>query len=143
MIAKGEYNETLRTCFEKQHRGCESNVMTHFLCGTEDFCRSGSEKAVQRAKFNMLHNYASIGLTEHLDLYLKILKKRLPKYFRLSRQLNREKANQNGKLLAMVDDGLKAEIKRANFADYQVYEYAKNLFKRQLKACKIRMKQRL
>ena len=138
MIAAGEYNETLRECFEKQHRGCENNVMTHFLCGDESFCSTGSEKAIQRAKYNMLHYFAAIGLTEHLDLYLKVLRKRLPKYFRLSQHLSREKWSGNAKLSATVPEDLKAKIKTANFADYQIYEYAKYLFKRQLEACKIR-----
>ena len=138
MKASGEFNETLHECFEKQHRGCESNVMTHFLCGYEPFCNKGSEKAIQRAKHNMLHHYSAIGLTENLDLYLKILRKRLPKYFRLSRKLPVEKSSKNEDFFSSVSEELKAKIKQANFADYQVYEYAKYLFKKQLTACKIR-----
>ena len=138
MKAAGEYNETLRECFVRQHRGCENNVMTHFFCGKEPFCNTGSEKAIQRAKYNMLHYYSAIGLTEKLDLYLKILKKRLPKYFRMSRVLPREKSSKNGKFFATVTEELKARIKNANFADYQIYEYARYLFNKQLEACKLR-----
>ena len=138
MKAAGEYNETLRECFARQHRGCENNVMTHFFCGKEPFCNTGSEKAIQRAKHNMLHYYSAIGLTEKLDLYLKILKKRLPKYFRMSRVLPREKSSKNGKFFATVSEELKARIKNANFADYQIYEYAIYLFDKQLEACKLR-----
>lgn len=138
MVASGEFNETLRNCFEKQHRGCESNVMTHFFCGIEDFCSTGSEKAIQRAKYNMLHYYAAIGLTENLDLYLKILKKRLPKYFRISiRHLRKEKSSKRKGSLESVSEDVKAMIKQGNFADYQIYEYAKYIFKKQLEECKI------
>ena len=137
MKAAGEYNETLSDCFENQHRGCENNVMTHFLCGDAPFCNTGSEKAIQKAKYNMLHYYTAIGLTENLDLYLKILHKRLPKYFRISRTLPREKTSRNRNFMGTISEELKARIKHANFADYQIYEYAKYLFNRQLKACNI------
>ncbi len=138
MIKSGYINETLEQCIEKQHRGCESNVMTHFFCGTEPYCSTGSAEAVKKAKYNMLHRYAAIGLLERLDEYLKILKLRLPKFFPSSRRtLTREKANEHssGISLKMIN-----HIKTLNRADYEIYEYAEELFEKQLEACKERLR---
>ncbi|XP_065070442.1 uncharacterized protein LOC135695312 [Rhopilema esculentum] len=138
MMETGEFNETLSECFEKQHRGCENNVMTRFFCGEEALCENGTAKAVELAKYNMKHFYAAIGLTEHFNLYLKLLRKRLPKYFRLSQFVPHEKPGvYDGATARKVPSKLKERIKKANAADYEIYQYARTLFYGQLKACGI------
>ena len=138
MMETGEFNETLSECFEKQHRGCENNVMTRFFCGDEALCEKGTAKAVELAKYNMKHYYAAIGLTENFNLYLKLLRKRLPRYFRLSQFIPHEKpGGYDGATVRKVPSKLKERIKKANAADYEIYHYARTLFYEQLKACGI------
>ena len=137
MRKNGEQNETLEECFELQHRGCESNMMTRFFCGNAEFCKTGSREAIKRAKSNMMHHFAAIGLVDHLDLYLEILRKRLPHFFRIKRSLSHVKANNKKGYLGKVPPGVKAKLKHANFADYEIYKYAKEMFWKQVKACSL------
>ena len=138
MKRTGELNETLIECFEKQHRGCEDNVMTHFFCGNAPYCRTGSTAAVKTAKHNMKHYYAAIGLVDKMDDYLEILRKRLPRFFPDSKRVfGNEKKSENGEYKSGISQAIKNKLKIANAADYEIYEYAKELFERQLKACKI------
>merc|ERR1712043_18825 len=81
MKRAGLWNETLLDCVMKEHRGCESNVMTRFFCGVKPFCKTGSKRALNLAKSNIRRYYAAIGLQENLNLFLEILKKRLPFFF--------------------------------------------------------------
>ena len=141
MRKNGELNETLIECLERQHRGCESNMMTRFFCGNAEFCKTGSQEAIERAKSNMLHRFAAIGLVEQLDLYLKILKKRLPHFFRIKRSLSHVKANNEKGYLKKVPPDVKVKLSLANFADNEIYEYAKDIFWKQVKACSLDVEQ--
>eukprot|EP00794_Sanderia_malayensis_P018016 gene18016-19818_t len=140
MIKSGQINETLDECFAKQHRGCESNTMTHFFCGKAAYCRTGSARAIRTAKYNMLHFYAAIGLTDHMSEFLEILKLRLPRFFPASKRgLGYEKQNNDEKYRSGIAQWILDKIKAANKADYEIYEYAKELFQKQVKACKIKL----
>ena len=136
MIESGEYNETLEECFHRQHKGCQSNVLTRFFCGEQPFCRRGSGNALAQAKENIKRYYASVGLVEHFDVYLQILHKRLPHFFKhLS-----DSEYKSAKITPAYDrESVSAEtielIRAANHADIQLYEYIKKLFWEQAKNC--------
>lgn len=138
MILSGEFNETIEQCFEKQGQGCKHNVITRFFCGTEDFCKNDAQKALERAKENILNHYAAVGLLEHFHLTLKIIQRRLP-YFLPVVPIDPEemRLNEGRKKLSSlsVSDEMIDKIKRANWADVELYEFVTQLFWKQAQTC--------
>ena len=136
MIKSGEYNETLEECFERQRKGCQNNIMTRFLCGPEPFCKTGSGEALARAVENVSRRYAVVGLLEHYDVYLKILHKRLPKFFpRYEEQKYNITKVTPTYAMKNVSNKTIESIRKANWADIQLYKHIYNLFWKQAKAC--------
>ena len=140
MIESGEINDTIEQCFEKQGQGCKYNVMTRFFCGTEHFCKSDAQKALVRAKEHIVNHYAAIGLLEHFHLTLKLLQRRLPYFFPVvpgdpSDMKVNEGMSRNQS--CVVSDEMMDKIKRANWADIELYEFVKQIFWRQVRACGI------
>lgn len=46
-------------------------------------CRNpGSQWALEKAKFNILHNYLLVGVTEELGDFIAVLEAALPRFFR-------------------------------------------------------------
>lgn len=140
MIDSGEFYETIEQCFEKQGQGCKYNVITRFFCGTESFCKSDAKKALERAKENILNHYATVGLLEHFHLSLKIIQRRLPYFLPvvpeepLHMKLNEGKKKFNS---SSVSKEMIEKIKRANWADMELYEFVTEMFWKQVKACGI------
>ena len=131
----GLWNETLLECVRHQHRGCEDNVMTRFVCGVPKFCKIGSAKALKRAKRNLLNYYAVVGVLEEIDVFLKMLNKRLPSFFVRSHQtLPKAKRNALKSELSISPDVLDL-IRNRNHADIELYEFAKVVFKKQKALC--------
>ena len=140
MIESGEFNETIEQCFEKQGQGCKHNVMTRFFCGNEVFCKNDARKALDRAKENILNHYATVGLLEHFHLTLKIVQRRLPYFFPIVPEEPADmKLNEGRRKLtsSSVSGEMIEKIKRANWADMELYEFVKQLFWRQVQACGI------
>ena len=138
MKRDGLWNESLIHCINNEHRGCESNVMTRFLCGTKTICKTGSKKALKLAKRNVKRYYAAIGLQEHLSLFLDILKLILPDYFnygnnKLSRVKQNNERNNHDNIPVKVMD----IIRKKNSADINLYNVLKNRFWTQLKRCRM------
>ena len=132
----GYMNESLLSCVEQQHRGCEDNVMTHFICGTSKFCNTGSKRALKQAKYNMKTYYAAVGVLEKIDTFLKVLRKRFPSMTLDSVQLHHDKGNSNDKNF-VVDDSTREFIKIRNKADIELYKFALMLHEKQVKSCGI------
>lgn len=140
MIESGEFNETIEQCFEKQGQGCKHNVMTRFFCGTEVFCKNDTRKALDRAKGNILKHYATVGLLEYFHLTLKIIQRRLPFFLPVVPEEPTDmKLNEGSKKLnsSSVSEEMIEKIKRANWADMELYEFVKQIFWRQVQACGI------
>lgn len=140
MIESGEFNETIEQCFEKQGQGCKHNVMTRFSCGTEVFCKNDARKALDRAKLNILNHYATVGLLEYFHLTLKIIQRRLPFFLPVVPEEPTDmKLNEGSKKLnsSSVSEEMIEKIKRANWADMELYEFVKQIFWRQVQACGI------
>ena len=139
MIKSGEWNETIEECFEKQGQGCIPNVMTRFFCGTEDYCKNDARRALERAKENILHHYAVVGLLEHFQVTLKILQRRLP-YFvpvvpKSPTDLRVNKGVKSNEV--SVSEELISKIKQANWADVELYDFIKDIFWKKVQACGI------
>ena len=133
----GQWNETLVDCLQNQHRGCEDNVMTRFLCGVPKFCNTGSAKALNRAKRNLVKYYAAVGILEEVDVFLKMLKKRLPFFFVRSHQtLSNAKKNTSKQDSRVSQDVLKL-IRDRNVADIELYEFAKDVFMKRKDLCSL------
>lgn len=130
----GQWKESLAECIKQQHRGCEDNVMTRFLCGTPSYCKTGSEKALKRAKYNMRTFYGAIGTLENIQVFLKILRKRFPTIFTAEFPLMHDKQNSNNKT-SSIDTKLHNIIEHRNQADIALYKYALLRQKAQVKAC--------
>ena len=137
-MKSGEINDTLAECFEKQGQGCKTNVMTRFFCGPDVFCKSGSKRAFEKAKQSILKHYLVVGLSEHLNLYLKVLHTRLPFFFPFVpnvahfRMKLGEKFNSSSVPAELIE-----KIKQANKADVELYQFIEQLFWRQVRACGI------
>jgi len=134
----GQWNENLLDCVRNQHRGCEDNVMTHFICGTKPFCNSGTLKALKRAKKNLRKFYASVGVLEEHEDFLRILNKRLPSFFVkfISKTLNRSKTNSVPK--SNISKSVLDMIRDRNRADLELYQFAKSLQSAQSRKCGFR-----
>lgn len=137
MIDSGEWNETIEECFEKQSQGCRRNVMTRFFCGTDRFCKSDAPNALIKAKENILQHYAVVGLLEHFQLTLKILQRRLPFFVPVvPRNPSELRVNEGvrGKNVSVSEEMI-SKIKRANWADMELYGFIKEIFWKQARAC--------
>lgn len=133
-----EFNETLEECIKNQHKGCESNVMTRFFCGTHSYCRTGSEKALRRAMYNIKHYYGVVGLLEQYDAYLHVLHRRLPRFFTWIKSPSNARIKSNPSYDIMnVSNKVKHILKVANWADVKLYEFVQERFTKQAKSCDI------
>ena len=133
-----EFNETLEECFIKQHKGCESNVMTRFFCGVHSFCKTGSAKALERAIYNIKHFYGVVGLLEQYGAYIHMLHKRFPNFFPAIKSPNSARIKSNPNYNANdVSDDLKQMLIKANWADIKLYEFIEQNFRKQARACGI------
>ena len=138
MIESGEWNDTIEECFEKEGQGCKHNIMTRFFCGPASYCKNNPKKALKRAKENIVKYYAVVGLLEHFDLTLKIIQKRLPSFLPVIPRDPGLRENQAKKTNAStVSEEMIAKIKKANWADIELYALVKKLFWTQVKACEI------
>ncbi len=138
--ALGHWNVTLEQCIEKQYEGCKWNTMTRFFCGPEAFCRKGNEKALSQAKYNMLHYYSGIGVVKHLNEFIQVLHKRLPKFILKSPRKLHKTYVTTGVKKTLISSNVMARLVQVNQADIELYNYAKILFLKQAKLCGIKVK---
>ena len=133
-LNSGERNESLKQCFGRQHKGCRNNVMTRFFCGRHSYCLRGNWRSLQKAKHNIKRYYAAVGLLEHYEVYLQILYRRLPKFFREVSSYDIGKYNPTYSFDNVPKD-LISEITKANWADARLYSFVKKRFWQQAKVC--------
>lgn len=54
------------------------------------YCRNaGSQWALEQAKYNLVHEYLLVGVTEELEDFIRILEAALPEFFKGATQLYR------------------------------------------------------
>ena len=138
--ASGHWNVTLEQCIDKQYEGCKWNTMTRFFCGPEPFCKKGNKKALSKAKYNMQHYYSAIGIVEHLNEFIQVLHKRLPKFIIKPPKTLSKKFVTSGVKKKPITRNVMEKIMRVNRADIELYNYAKTLFLKQAKLCGIKIK---
>lgn len=134
----GNFDESFEKCLRLQHKGCERNVMTRFFCGKHSYCNNGDKKALRKAKKNIRRYYAAVGVLEHLDIYLEILQKIFPSFVptHATTWVYKEKVNSLYNI-SEVSMATIQHIKRLNSADLKLYEFIKERFWSQAKACKM------
>ena len=137
----GQYNVTIEECLEKQYEGCVWNHMTRFFCGPHAFCKTGSAEALARAKHNMVHYYAVVGVVEYLDKFVEVLNKRLPDFvLPLPKEGMRRNFVTKGVKRTPLHEVTMQRIEEVNKADIELYEFAKDLFFKQATNCGLEIK---
>lgn len=140
MRRNGHLKESFEHCLQQQHEGCERNLMTRFFCGKHWYCKGGTTRALQRAKSNIVRYYASVGLLEHLDVYKKILHKRLPGFVPHNATESVFKVKVNPRYNSSeVSERTINKIRKLNAADIKLYEFIQKRFWRQAKTCGIHL----
>ncbi|XP_064104936.1 heparan sulfate 2-O-sulfotransferase 1-like [Macrobrachium nipponense] len=77
---------TLDECVALEHADCSVNhvwLQVPFFCGHHSDCWiPGSNWALEQAKFNLVHNYFLVGVTEELKDFVAMLEYSLPRFFK-------------------------------------------------------------
>ncbi|CAB4002078.1 heparan sulfate 2-O-sulfotransferase hst-2-like, partial [Paramuricea clavata] len=137
----GHFNVTIEECLENQYEGCAWNHMTRFFCGPRALCKTGNDEALAHAKYHMLHYYASVGVMEYLNEFVKVLHKRLPEFVLPAPEAGmRKRFVTTGVKKKPINESTLQRIKQVNQADIELYEFAKDLFFKQAASCGIEIK---
>ena len=129
-------NETLEECLDGEHDGCKRNLMTKYFCGHMHLCGLGDRRALERAKENLRTQFAAVGIIEHTDVTMRVFKTILPEYFRgldPSHEVlpllnpNEHHLSLNSTLVHTIED--------ANYADVELYNYARSLLFQRASDC--------
>jgi dermatan/chondrotin sulfate uronyl 2-O-sulfotransferase UST len=138
---RGHFNVTIEECLENRYEGCVWNHMTRFFCGPHAFCKTGNSLALERAKHNMIHYYASVGVMEYLNEFVAVLHKRLPDFvLPVPEDGMRKRFVTKGVKKKPISESTMERIKQANKADIELYEFAKDIFFKQAANCGVEIK---
>ena len=130
-------NESLATCLKFSHEGCTPNLMTKYFCGHEKMCGSGSDKALRKAKENIMKHFAVVGLMEDLKRSYQLFKVLLPQYlgnWDIGKALSKINSNEHS---MTVSAETRHKIEALNRADVLLYSFVQKRFSQQLLDCKI------
>ena len=129
-------NETILECIEHQHEGCAHNWLTKYFCGHDRFCKLGNEQALKMAKENLLRDFTAVGILEEMDRSMTLFETLLPGYFKAVGGEKLPQTNKNEQSMRLSSREEEA-IHSANKADIELYNFARTLFHRTSKACKL------
>ena len=114
-----------------------SDVLLYF-CGHHPECsKLGSKTALQIAKHNVEHNFAVVGLLEHLNETMAVLEHKLPQFFSGASELYREQSqksstvNKNTIKSNSISDDIRKVLKQRLSSEYELYNYVKQKLFRQ------------
>ena len=131
-------NESLKTCLEQIHEGCQLNLMTKYFCGHQPFCKTGSLEALDQAKENIVNHFSVVGIMEDLTLSYKVFRHVIPGHFKLLDPIadsqNQENRNEHE---SEIPQSLREDIESRNKADVLLYYYIKERLYMLAKACSI------
>ena len=131
-------NESIKTCLDFGHEGCQCNLMTKYFCGHEPFCKEGSMETLQRAKDNIEMHFKVVGIMEDMTLTYKLLKYLLPSYFQsLNPESDAQKKQNKNEHVADIPLSLRVEIEERNKYDVLLYYYIRERLYFQANACSI------
>lgn len=135
-------DEGIEECLRRQTSGCETNILTHYFCGSDAFCASGSQVALNRALVNLVKSFAAVGIMEDMDRSLQLFAHLLPRYFRQAAQMPKAVTEKNVNVKGQGvrrslerNEEIKEKIRVANAADIILYNFAKRLFRRRMEVC--------
>jgi hypothetical protein len=109
-------------------------LLVPYFCGHDKRCLSLNEEwALQEAKRNIEKSYQVIGILEHMDITLRVLQNKLPKFFTGVSQLyfnkkeihknkNNSKENVTNKIKQLLRDNLTNEYELYYFALQRLYK---------------------
>lgn len=133
--------ETVDECVAKKRQECVKPwwQIVPYLCGQDPRCQERDQWAVDRAKYNIDHNYAFVGLLDELEMSLAVLEELLPVFYQNARSLMKmdsfvkmkngtlttfkKPASEKSREFLMTQTSLKYE--------YQIYDYVLEKLKRQ------------
>ena len=108
-----------------------SDVLLYF-CGHHPECsKLGSTTALQLAKHNVEHNFAVVGVLEHLNETMAVLENRLPQFFSGASDAYKEQSktssqvNKNTVKSNHINDDVRDVMKQRLSSEYELYEYIK------------------
>lgn len=125
--------ETVDECVAKRRQECLKPwwQIVPYLCGQDPKCQERDTWAVERAKYNIDHNYAFVGVLEELPKSLEVLDALLPRFYKDAPKLVKgdsfqkmrkgtlttvkQKANSTTRQFLMLETSLKYE--------YELYFY--------------------
>ncbi|MCL4119971.1 UNVERIFIED_CONTAM: hypothetical protein GTU68_010791 [Idotea baltica] len=92
LVRKRQGNKmTFDECVELQHGDCSTQhlwTQVPFFCGHFSECWvPGSEWALDQAKYNLVHRYFLVGVTEEMEDFVALLEYSLPRFFKGALQL--------------------------------------------------------
>ncbi len=128
MLNSSHARESLLTCLEYEHDGCTTNLLTKYFCGQHQFCKLANEAALRLARSNLQLHFAAVGVSEEMELSLRVFQAVLPNFFETlgSQGLGLKSLNQNEKSINITPVERDA-IALANSADIVLYRYAVEL----------------
>jgi len=114
-----------------------SDVLLYF-CGHHPECsKLGSREALQIAKHNVEHNFAVVGVLEHLTESLAVLEHTLPQFFRgVGDQLRKqsetqERVNKNSVKSSKISEEVRSVLRQRLSSEYELYQFIKQKLLRQ------------
>ena len=131
-------NESLETCLDLGHEGCQSNLMTKYFCGHEAFCKKGSMTSFLVAKQNIVKDFKVVGIMENMTLSYRLIKNLLPDHFQHLNPESASKNKQNKNEHAIdISQSLREKIEEKNKFDILLYDFIRERLYRQATACSL------
>lgn len=128
--------EEKETCQWMVRAQSQLRLETNFFCGHNPICATDDQEALQLAKYNLLHNYAVVGITERFAESVKLLQRCLPAFFGPSSlQTSGNKRNVNRQSGEIVNSHSEQVLGGMAKLDRDLYKFAVEVFDRRLKAC--------
>ncbi len=138
MLNPNHKNESLKTCLELVHEGCELNLMTKYFCGHEPICNVGSQESYILAKQNIERYFSVIGIVEDMTLTYKLMKHFLPDHFQyLVPESDSKKQQNQHEHETIITDDLRTFIENRNKFDMLLYMYIRQKFYDQARICSL------
>ena len=109
-------------------------LLVPYFCGHDKRCLNLNEEwALQEAKRNIEKSYEVIGILEHMDITLRVLQNKLPKFFagvsqlyfskkQIHKNKNNRKENVTNEIKQLLRDNLTSEYELYYFALQRLYK---------------------
>lgn len=131
-------DESLETCLNLGHEGCQRNLMTKYFCGHKTVCKEGSWEALRIAKANIETHFLVVGIMEDMELSYKLIQHLLPDHFRhMNPGSDSQKKQNKNEHATEISQELKEKIEDKNMFDIILYNYIREKLYIQARACSL------